>query len=138
MIQENIKHNEEVLRIFKTLSFDKAVSKKITLPARNDIDLNNLETFSCSDDGTRSLRVYLKNINSVSLYSYFRMIVQYFFDNTKKYTWTGKTSSTKPGDLPESAKKLNIVDIAIGTLKSAIKCCCVFPYIVAYFRYRSN
>ena len=66
------------------------------------------------------------------------MIVIYFFGNTKKYTWTGKTSSTKPGDLPDSAKKLNIVDFAIGTLKSGIKCCCVFPYILAYFRYRSN
>ncbi|EDS32588.1 conserved hypothetical protein [Culex quinquefasciatus] len=90
---------------------------QITLPIADDNYLFRLEELVQSDNAIREeLFERFLEANGKSVFAYMRKNVGYLFNNTSKYTWTGRPSNSHKDAGPSGvASQLTLVDVLIDS-----------------------
>ncbi|XP_058455118.1 uncharacterized protein LOC131432698 [Malaya genurostris] len=93
--------------------------RTIFFPIADDAYLLRLDELAQADEDTRDeLTSLYDEAPSTSLYEYLRKNIGQLFQNTSRYTWTGRPSNATPmGPLSNAAHKLNIIDLLILTAR---------------------
>ncbi|XP_058818394.1 uncharacterized protein LOC131681570 [Topomyia yanbarensis] len=87
----------------------------VFFPVSDDAYLLRLEELVQFDEGTRNELVSLYHeAPRTSLYEYMRKNVSCLFENTAKYTWTGRPPNSAPHGPPSNAAyKMNLIELLI-------------------------
>ncbi|XP_053699423.1 uncharacterized protein LOC128746398 [Sabethes cyaneus] len=89
------------------------------LPVKSDEELQKLEEFAQSEEGSLRLGKTFHGLSSKTAYDLLRIAVENLFGHSSRYTYTGRAApNSRYAQAPLAAKALHITDILLDTVIS--------------------